>query len=120
MQGKSGGIVLDVAHVEAEYQKYSIDELGGDRVERGAGGEGSYLCVYLPLGAEYGDMPVGWLSGSSAYHGSDKGTFHVKAFFCTDSGGARGDLASVPLQPVQYLHTRREATQAPEDETVWP
>ena len=48
MQGKSGGIVLDVAHVEAEYQKYSIDELGGDRVERGAGGEAVTYVFTFP------------------------------------------------------------------------
>ena len=53
-------VVLDGAHGEAAYQKCTVDKGGGN-----LGGGCSYLCGFLPPGAEDGEIPGDRLSGST-------------------------------------------------------
>ena len=52
------------------------------------GGGGSYLHVFLPLGAKNGNIPGDRMSVIIAYHWPAEGTFHVQTRFLRDSGGA--------------------------------
>ena len=62
MWGDSGGVVLEGAYGEVTWQKRTTDSGG-----RNLGGWGtSYLCVFLPPGADNGEMPVDRLPGSSS------------------------------------------------------
>ena len=61
MRSDSVDIVPERTHGEETCQDSAIDEGGGD----GGGGGGYYLCVFLPPGAQDGEMPGARLSGSS-------------------------------------------------------
>ena len=61
VRGNSGGVVLERAHEEAEFQKCTADKRGGNL----EGGRTSNLCGVLTLGAEDGEMPGDRMSGSS-------------------------------------------------------
>ena len=62
MRSDSGGFVPEGKHGDSAWQKSTADEVGGGR----GGVGGSYLCGFLPLGAEDGEMPDAGMSGSSA------------------------------------------------------
>ena len=61
MWSDSGGILPEGTHAKEIWQESTSDEIGGDR----GGGGTKYLCGFLTLGAEHGEMPGAKLSGSS-------------------------------------------------------
>ena len=73
MWSDSDVVIPAWTHSEATSQDSAADEGG---VDKGEGGT-NYLCGFLPMGAQDGDMPGDGLSRSSAYRGPDERTFQL-------------------------------------------
>ena len=65
------------------------------------------LFGFLPQGNPVGEVPVTGLPRGSTQCRKSAGTFHVRTFLVSDSGGPVGKGTAAPLQLVWDAHTSR-------------